>query len=108
MTRRTLDTHRSNLAQVIKDILQPTQLLLITVRSGSRQQLHCQEEQPDSDQPDADELLCSLTHRLAGPRTKTQTELSDEKSLHGDEDQCRDGGQVQQAETEADRQLIEG
>jgi hypothetical protein len=29
MTRRTLDTHRSNLAQVIKDILQPTQLLLI-------------------------------------------------------------------------------
>lgn len=31
MTRRSLDTHRSNLAQVIEDILQPTQLLLILV-----------------------------------------------------------------------------
>jgi len=31
MTRRTLDTHRSNLAKVIGDILQPTHLLLILV-----------------------------------------------------------------------------
>jgi hypothetical protein len=31
MTSRTPDTHRSDLAQVIKDILQPTQLLLILV-----------------------------------------------------------------------------
>jgi TatA/E family protein of Tat protein translocase len=31
MTRRTLDTHRSNLARVIGDILQPTHLLLILV-----------------------------------------------------------------------------
>jgi TatA/E family protein of Tat protein translocase len=31
MTRRALDTHRSNLGQVIGDILQPTHLLLILV-----------------------------------------------------------------------------
>lgn len=31
MTRRTPDTHRSNLGQVIGDILQPTHLLLILV-----------------------------------------------------------------------------
>ena len=36
MTRRTLETHRSDLAQVIKDILQPAQLLLILVVGSTR------------------------------------------------------------------------
>jgi len=36
MTRRTLDTHRSNLVHVIEDILQPTQLFLILVVGSIR------------------------------------------------------------------------